>query len=83
MLPEPSDLHKTLRVFLITSFHYDTSFILYSPKSQRDTAAMALRLDGEAGKELEDTLKQKLDIGIQILIAPPAALGLAGFAGST
>ncbi len=45
---------------------------------------MGLHLNGEAGKEFEETLRQKP--GIQIVlrpIAPPAALGLAGFAGST
>lgn len=51
---------------------------------------MALMADGEANgnmhtdKDFEDTIKQKP--GVQIFlqpIAPPAALGLAGFAGST
>lgn len=45
---------------------------------------MALMMNGETEKEFEETIKQKP--GVQIFlqpIAPPAALGLAGFAGST
>jgi len=45
---------------------------------------MSLKLEGDTGKEYEETLKQKPGITIFLQpIAPPAALGLAGFAGST
>ena len=45
---------------------------------------MALDLEGESGKEYQEVLKQKPGITIFLQpIAPPAALGLAGFAGST
>ena len=45
---------------------------------------MALHMDGGSKEKYDETLNQKP--GIQIFlqpIAPPAALGLAGFAGST
>ena len=45
---------------------------------------MALLANGQTEKKFEETIEQKP--GVQIFlqpIAPPAALGLAGFAGST